>query len=95
MLIVRQTTLVIGIIDGGDREMVKKILVYSCEDCPHRMWEEGEFCEDGRLCELTGDRIEEKYFVSIRRIPDVERIPDWCPLDEVKVLYTLEDYFND
>lgn len=74
--------------------MVKQILVDSCYDCPHRLWEDGEDPAEGKICELTGDNIED-YMISIRRTPDVERIPDWCPLDEVKVLYTLEDYFND
>jgi len=71
-------------VDMGDREMVKQIIVNSCEDCPHRIWEDGEDPAEGRICELTGNYIGDEYMITIRATPDIERIPDWCPLDEVK-----------
>lgn len=66
---------------GG--KMVKQILVNSCEDCPHRFWEDGEDPAEGRICEITGNRIEDDCMITIRAL-DIKRIPDWCPLDEVK-----------
>ena len=69
-------------ISVGDK-MVKQILVNSCYDCPYRLWEDGEDPAEGRICEIMGNRIEDIYMVTIREVSK-ERIPDWCPLDEVK-----------
>lgn len=60
------------------------IEVMTCQDCPQRIWEEGQDPAEGTLCEPTGNTITEMC-----------TIPEWCPLDEWPDIERLVEWFGD
>jgi len=65
--------------------MIKMILYYFCDDCPHFYGWDEEGCEvDTPLClhaglgDADGKSIDLKYLNAI----DSYDIPEWCPLED-------------